>query len=345
MRPTRRVVLLSSVIALACVCVAAGASTLEEELGAVDQLRAGRATPFEEVERRCSELLQRYTSPEEQALIYFQLAQVEGQSGVQSPEKLVTYVKKALQLPLDPVKQLRLYIYWGDAIQIAHSGVSGGELAAARREAVMPYLQGLKQALMYDLPDERPRLPSVPMATYAGPTDTEGYEGIRRWRQEQAEARRKAVVQWRMTGLRDILMRQISFMYSRFPFATDELRALATEVVGDEAAVERLVSQVEAEVQKRLDQMVGRVLDQVEVDVGVLGTSPVIVEDEDVQPASSDTAQAPATPPVASAKGDHQVPMRRYNWRGVVLLATTGAVVLVVAILLRIRRSRKSAAQ
>ena len=84
-------------------------------------MRAGFDTPFDEVEKRCNELLKKYTKPEEQGKIYYELTKVEGQSGFQRSTKAIDYAKKALELPQDPWKKARLYIYWGDAIQVAHS--------------------------------------------------------------------------------------------------------------------------------------------------------------------------------------------------------------------------------
>jgi len=256
MRPMTRVIALSNIIALLLLGSFASATTLDQELYEVDQLRAGFATPFDEVERRCNDLLQRYTKPKDQAKIYFELAQVEGQSGMQRPEKLIEYVKKALELPIDPSKKVRLYSYWGDAIQTSHRGVHNEELVAARREAVMPYLRGLRETIKYDLPEEVPDLPEFRTVTYDGPTDTDEYQELLRKRQEQIEATEKAVLQRQMIQHRDVITSQISLMYSRLPLATDELRKLAMEVLGDEAAVNQLMSHVKEQIQKRPDEMV-----------------------------------------------------------------------------------------
>jgi hypothetical protein len=256
MQAMTRVIALSNIMALLLLGSFASATTLDQELNQVDRLRTGFTTPFDEVERRCDDLLQRYTKPEEQAKIYFELAQVEGQSGMQRPEKLIEYVKKALELPIDPSKKLRLYIYWGDAIQVSHRGVHNEELVAARREAVMPYLHGLRETIKYDLPEEKPDHPHFVTITYYGPTDTDEYQELLRKRQEQTDAKRKAVFQRQMIEHRDVITSQISLMYSRFPLATDELQKLAMGVLGDEAAANRLMSHVKGHIQKRLDNMV-----------------------------------------------------------------------------------------
>jgi len=235
----------------------AHAVTLDEELYDIDKLRAGFDTPFEEVERRCAELLERYKDPSEQGKIYFELAQVEGQSGLQHPQKLIKYINEALARPLDPVKRVRLYIYWGDVIQVSHGGVRGRELATVRRKAVMPYLNGLKEQLEYDLPEVEPEIPGIRVFNYDGPKDTKEYQDLVRERQKQIKAREEAIFQRDMIEHRDVLTSQISLMYSRLPFATDELESLAKDVLKDDAAVDRLMARVQERIQKRLEAMGG----------------------------------------------------------------------------------------
>lgn len=54
---------------------------------------------------------------------------------------------------------------------------------------------------------------------------------------------------------RDVLTLQISGMYSRFPWVSDEIRELATKILKDEAAVERLMSAVDVAVQQRKQEL------------------------------------------------------------------------------------------
>jgi hypothetical protein len=44
-------------------------------------------------------------------------------------------------------------------------------------------------------------------------------------------------------------------MYSRFPWASDEIRELAKQILEDETAVERLMSAVNAAVQQRMREL------------------------------------------------------------------------------------------
>jgi len=251
----RKAILLSTLVWLLILVSAGVAGTLEEKLYEIDKLRLGKKTPFDKAEKMCSELLAKYTEPEQQGKIYCQLAEVYAQSGQVRPRKTIEFSEKALEYPLDPVTRLQLYVYWGDAIQVAHRGVRNHELVVARRKAVMPYLHGLKQTLDYNLPQENPDLPAVGKFNYHGPTDSDYYQQLVRKHQEQVEARKLAMFQRDMIQHRDALVGQISYMYSRFPFASDEIKKLATQVLQHEGAVESLMSAVNAAVQKRIDEL------------------------------------------------------------------------------------------
>lgn len=251
----RRIIWLGSFLCILILVSVGLAKTLEEELYEIDKLRLGKKTPFDKAEKMANELLRKYTQPEEQGKICYQLAEVYAQSGQVWPAKTAEFSEKALGYPLDPVKQLQLYVYWGDAIQVAHRGVRNQELVVARRKAVMPYLEGLKEALDHNLPEEKPELPGVGRFRYSGPQDSEQYRELIRKHQAQVEARKLAKFQRDMIQHRDALTGQISYMYSRFPFASEEIEKLATEVLQDENAVERLMSAVNAAVQKRIEQL------------------------------------------------------------------------------------------
>lgn len=250
---TKKAFLLSGILVLLLLAQLADGKTLEEELYEVDQLRAGFDTPFDEVENRCNELLKEYTEPEEHGKIYYELTKVEGQSGFQRPAKAIEYAKKALELPQDPWKKVRLYIYWGDTIQIANRGVHNQKLVAARRKAALPYLYGLKETLQYDIPEVKPDLPRVDR--FQAHPGTMQYQRLMQKHKEQVKAREKARFQRAMIQHRDILTSQTSTMYSRFPFASNEIKELATQVLEDEKAVERLMSAVNAAVQQRIKEL------------------------------------------------------------------------------------------
>lgn len=255
MLSVRRLILLSSILYILIFSSVGKAETLEEELLEIDKLRAGFDTPFDEVEKRCNKLLQKYTKPEEQGRIYYELTKVEGQSGLQRPAKAIEYAKKALELPQDPWKKVRLYGYWGSAIEVAHRGTHDEEMAKGRREAVIPYLQGLRQLQQYNLPEVKPPIPMASFITHPGQTDSETYRKLKLKQEKEVAAQKLAKLQRSMIQHRDILTLQVSGMYSRFPWASDEIRKLATRILKDEADVERLMSAVDAAVQQRIQEL------------------------------------------------------------------------------------------
>lgn len=228
--------------------VQADSKTLEKELHEIDKLRLGEETPFEQAENMCNELLEKYTEPKEQGKIYYQLAVVYSQSGP-IPDKTIEFAKKALEFPLDPFEQLKLYVWWGDAIQVAHSGVSDRELVAARRKAVIPYLRGLKKSLHFQYPagDTQPEhLPEEQNVT------TNPRDPAKQMRQKIWAEQRKALEDWKRARFEGdvkihkmVLTSQISTMYSRSPRASDEIRELATKILEDKTAVDNLMSAID----------------------------------------------------------------------------------------------------
>jgi hypothetical protein len=255
MRLRERSGFLTGICLMLILCPISRAETLDEELEQVGRLRALKDTPFDEVDRRCDDLLTRYISPEEQGKIYFERVQVEGQSFFQRPEKILEFISKALACPQEPLKKARLYIYWGDAIQVASRGVHDQELMVARRKAAMPYLEGLKESLQYDLPEAIPDMPMGSFLTYDGPTDTPQYRELMQRQQARADAQKRVRSQRDMIQHQGIMISQIAGMYSRFPRASNEIRQLATEVLNNKQMVDRLMAKVDEAVQKRMKEL------------------------------------------------------------------------------------------
>jgi tetratricopeptide (TPR) repeat protein len=229
--------------------------TLEKELDELKKLHLGEKTPFGQAENMCNELLEKYTEPEEQARIYYQLAVVYSQSGQIKPDKTIEFSKKALEFPVGPIERLKLYVWWGDAIMIAHRGARNQERVVARRKAVMPYLNGLKECLSmqypkYTQPEHLPEEQNVKADPHAS--------FLRRRRDEQ----RKALYEWKkdkferdVNRLKKALTSQISGTYSDFPWASDEIRDLATKILEDKTAVDDLMSAVDEAVQQRKQEL------------------------------------------------------------------------------------------
>ena len=239
----------------------AAALDMAKIIAELEAMRAGEKTPFALVESSAAEVLQLPLTAEEKAELYFELAHIYAQSGHRYPHKTAEYAEKALGLPLDPVRQLRLYLYWGDALQVSEGKVQAEALVRVRKRALMPYIKGLKISTLYELPLKAPNLPVVSRLDDDGTDIPENHEA-RTLHQQQMEARKHARFQIDMIECRNILMNQIIYLYSRFPFATEELEGLAKETLGDSWLAGELVVKTKEEITKRTGKSTDALLDR-----------------------------------------------------------------------------------
>jgi hypothetical protein len=132
--------------AVVAIAVATGTALgdLAAELQALDQMRRGSDTPYDEVEAVAENLLKRYPSGREQGEIYCEIAHIYSQTGMVRPRRLIECAEQALRYPIDPWRQCRLYVNWGDAMQMPGVCPSRSEM---RRQAAKVYLTGLQAAL------------------------------------------------------------------------------------------------------------------------------------------------------------------------------------------------------
>ncbi len=215
---------------------------LPKELNELDRMRAGKNTPLQDVENRGEKLLKEHASPEERGQIYYHLADVYGQSGMVHPELVIENARHSLQFPISPSQRLRLYIYLGDALVIENEHSAKGQrksLPEIRKMAVVPYLEGLKDAQNYQIPRERPRLPGVGRSE--GTTDGPDYQEAVKRHEQQMVARERAMAEQRLWDYRAILSNQIVELYARKPYAATELRHLGKEILADPTAVDGLM--------------------------------------------------------------------------------------------------------
>ena len=184
------------------------APPLSRELARMYATRPKGSPPFYEVEVKAGRLAEEYTTPAEQGRIYAMVTHVYGQSGI-SP-RTIHWAKKALEYPLDPRLKLRMYVYWGDATYLKNSREIRQGVGLAKREAALPYLLGIREALQYSLPDAKPELPAVGLFTVDPPDPA-----LELKHRKQVQARVVALFVQDMIELRDVLMRQVAS--SQFP--------------------------------------------------------------------------------------------------------------------------------
>jgi len=155
------------------------------------------------------------------------------------------YARKALTFPLEPPQKLILYVYMGDAFQVEDWQKP---FPAKRAKAVVPYLEGLKETQRQHLPAKAPESPPVG-ASDIPPSDP-GYAEYKRQHVEALRAWEVAQAQKKMIGLRDVLVHQIVGLYTRPPYATEELKSIATNILGEGKEFDHLMAAVNDKVAK-----------------------------------------------------------------------------------------------
>ena len=210
---------------------------LRGELSRLDGMRKGTGTDFVKVDEVGRTLLKKYPGPKEQGQIYYWLAHVHAQSGLVHPERVMEYARKALEQPLEPLQVPRLYVYWGDAIQVSRAKDPPAE---RRKWSAVIYLAGLREVLEYSLPAKAPELPAITRILIRGPRGGINEE-VRRRQAEQWAARHKAEFLRDMVQHRNILVGQLAGLYQQGNVAPDELRQLAAGVLRNLWAEDRLM--------------------------------------------------------------------------------------------------------
>jgi hypothetical protein len=217
--------------------VPAPAATYDNQLQAglrkIDGMRRGKSTEFKELDTLGQKLLAEHLDPVEQGQIYYHLAHVHAQSGLVHPEQVANYAKKALACPLEPLQVPRLYVYWGDAQQVARAGEAR---ASTRRWSSTIYLTGLADVLRYPMPAAAPNLPGVDRYDSDGPDDK-----LEQRHARQVAARSLAKFEIDLVQHRNVLVQQLSSLYKDEPAELEEIRILASAVLQNAHAEERLL--------------------------------------------------------------------------------------------------------
>jgi RNA polymerase sigma factor (sigma-70 family) len=222
---------------------------LRRELSAFDAYRHGSEEKFVELERKADELLKKYTAPDDQARIYFEVAHVAAQSNIGIHVKRVRrYAGKSLALSRDPLQRGWLYSYLGSAAE----GEAEKTFDDCRRQAAKELLTGYAEMLAQELPAKAPELPAVDKLGGEGfyPTPVEAAQAFAR-HAAQMGARQEAEFVGELVHRRDTLANQLRWLYhphpkihGRNPDGPEELRALARKVLNDPKAVEALLARV-----------------------------------------------------------------------------------------------------
>ena len=204
----------------------------------LDAVRAGPRAEVGRVDELGQTMLTKYSDPKERGQIYFQLAHVHAQCGLQDPQRVIEYATKALEHPLDDRQIPRLYLYRGDAVQLAKLTASFGE---RRRAAAIPYLAGLKTVMRFKLPEEVPQQPIGRLFGGFNPDD----EAAQREHQRMLAAHKLEKFQTEMIQHRKVLTGQLRALYRQEPRDFAELQFLANRVLENSSSVEWLIESVQ----------------------------------------------------------------------------------------------------
>jgi hypothetical protein len=222
--------------------------TLGQRLAEIAARRTAEESDIRKVERAYQVLLKDYSSSNAKGRIYAAIAQMYAHGGTQQSAKVAKHCKKALAYRIGVQEACQLYLYWGEALEASYRELSEEDLAAVRKEIVLPFLKGLKLVLDNQTGRERQTLPAVGKYDYDGPAkDAQARELQRQHRKEMA-ARQKVIDQNRLVEYRKIFIDRCAEVYGRRPFATDELERLARRILKNAEAVGELL----AETQSRL---------------------------------------------------------------------------------------------
>jgi hypothetical protein len=222
---------------------------LRRELSAFDAYRHGSEERFVELERKADGLLKKYTAPDDQARIYYEVAHVAAQSHIRNHVKRVRrYAAKCLALSRDPIQRGMLYGYLGSAAEVEAEKTFDDR----RRQAAKELLTGFAEMLAQELPAKAPLLPVVDKLGGEG-IDPNPVEAVRARARHTAQmaARQEAEFIAELVDRRDMLANQLRWMYhpdprihGRNPDGPEELKALAGKMLNDSAAVKALLARV-----------------------------------------------------------------------------------------------------
>jgi hypothetical protein len=220
-------------------------------IGRITAQNDGTEATLARLEPQLLALLQDHQSPEEKGIIYASIAHMYAQKGYTPPDdprtaKRLTYVKLALQQPLDPLNVCRMYSIWSD------SGFSFSlppeKLATARRKAALIALMGLRSALEH-APATKVPVPAVDGYVVDGPSvDVRASEAENR-RQMEANVHARHLNE--LLEYREAFVRRCLDLYSRRPYDPEELRDFSEILLaGHDDVVKDIMEKLAARMEK-----------------------------------------------------------------------------------------------
>jgi hypothetical protein len=209
---------------------------LRKELYKFDtEYRHGTEKKFAELEKLADELAKQFPEKDDQARIWYEVAHVAGQSGIDKhAERVKKYAAKCLAISRDPIQRGQAYRYLASAVDL-----NGTAFPKGRREAAEILLTGYVEMLAQELPEKSPELPGV---NKIGDSDGDpsALARARARHAAQMAARQEAEFTRDLVARRDTLVMQLRDLFKPEPKrhgrnaeGPDELRTLAKEKMNE----------------------------------------------------------------------------------------------------------------
>jgi hypothetical protein len=232
---------------LITVCAGASLGAGQDGLGArlseIESRVASEQHPPEKVEAWCLQLLTDSASPLDRGRVYSFIASVYAKDMSRYHAKVIEYCRKALGTELDAVGACEIHLLWGQALELEHRGPDGQYSRDARSEIGAQYLEGIKVILKQSTPERMQGPPAVGRFHFDGPANDQRQQELSRKHDEQVKARNRVLAQNKLVQLRDVLTVNCSRIYEAGRYEK-ELVQLASQILGDDTAVQRLCAEI-----------------------------------------------------------------------------------------------------
>lgn len=219
-----------------------------------------------DLERRLLSCLKDCRSDYDKAIVFSSLAEMFGSRELRiDRKKSFDYSKKVVELKISDPKMLSTaYSSIGGAICLMNIGAQGNDYARVRREAAEPYLKGIRILMDNKIPSKPITLPESPgfmNVLPGGPNEKQNKEKEKEYLRKVDEYNALAEAN-RLVPLRDHIIGQVVYIYSKEPYNPEELLSIAMQILDDKETVDEMMAQVDADMKGRLKHETAQTIKQ-----------------------------------------------------------------------------------
>ena len=208
---------------------------LQRQIFAITEKMRTNATSMSSMETEYLKLLESFTAPTEKGVIYDALATMHARNVSAYANKTIEYCSKALQCPLDLVSEIRLYTYWGNALELRKPDGGKGESSMTAPEVVRPYLLGLRLVLQNQTTTTNVVTQGVDK--YEIPSGAPGYDEVRRHHDIQVNAQKDAEMQNELIMYHSLLVERIATIFAGYEVDETTLKTVTRNSLQNERGV------------------------------------------------------------------------------------------------------------